>query len=90
MPSLSDQLERLLNNESNDLELEKARTTLAQAHNAEFKQLDGLWALRLYERSPYIFADFIAQHLTLGQQAIVEELLRRAEALRTVNPRAVD
>lgn len=79
MSSLPDQLEHLFTHESNDLELEKKLTALALTRQNEFKQLDGTWALHLYDRSPYIFGSFIVQHLTLQQRDTVEALLRRAE-----------
>jgi hypothetical protein len=59
-------------------ELETAFLTVVE--KPEFRHLDGTWALRLYERSPYIFGDLITQHLDVKEYPeIVEELLRRAE-----------
>ena len=75
---LRTELERLFSAKLSDAALEDQLNALANAQPEAFRSLSDIWAIRLYERSPYIFGDFIAAHLTGDQQDVVESLLRRA------------
>ncbi len=81
MPDLRVEVERLLTSTLPDAEQEQAMWALVRADEGAFARFDGRWALRLYERSPYIFCNLITYVISKQEHLeVLEELLRRAEA----------
>lgn len=81
MFNLQAEINRLLSSELTNIELEEKILSLDHEYGSQFRQLDGTWALRIYERSPYIFSDFIAKHLSADDhREVIETLLERTEA----------
>jgi|GEM_PF-2461467 len=78
--ALQQQIEQLIADTLTDSELETALTALANAQPDHFRALAPIWTAQLIERSPYTFATFIKDHLTLEQHSdLIESLLAEAE-----------
>lgn len=75
--ALKTKLDHLLSSNLSDSELESELEKLEETYARDFQKVDGGWALKLYDRSPTLFGEFIGKHL--NDPKTIEVLLPRLE-----------
>lgn len=83
MHDIKTQFQQYLSSDLPDFELDMALKNLDQEQLRQVTAQDPSFALQLYQRSPYIFTDFISRHLSAEQAShlpVIHELLQQSEA----------